>query len=139
MADLTDIKKSLLETVKTRIKDIPKESFFEDPPQGKYDRPCGYLAFKDKKQSKGGMIGTILYDYFFDFIVEVLESETDNSDKVRAVETAFVQGETLSFWHWIGNVRHTREGRIEVKSFSISEGKKDREKNSIRGELIVTF
>jgi hypothetical protein len=142
---LTDIKMSVIEVVRPRLKIIRPENFLPDPPLGEQGRPCAYLEFKSKKNFFGWHIGTLEYDYVFDFVVEVEGSDSAQRpktlpirEKSRLIERAFLIGEGFLLYHFDDNLRKTlREGIMRVQGWRILEGKKDRLKNSITGELII--
>jgi len=137
MEILTDIKLSLIENIRARL---PAINLFPDPPQGEYDRPVFHLAFLNRKRSKDTTFGMIVYDYAFEVAIEVLEDTPDDvAEKTELMEEVFVEGETFPFYHFVDTTKYLREGQMKVSKFIIQEGKKDRERNSIKADLIITF
>jgi len=139
MTTIEDIKRSLLLIAKDRLSSVEDKNFYPDPPTGKYSRPCFYLEFIDKKSAKS-YFGSKLYDYAFNIILE--NKEASDAVKIRnnEIEDLFVINERISFYHFIDeNIKYSREGHLTVKNFRIVEGGKERQKNRIRGELVITF
>jgi hypothetical protein len=138
---MTDLKLSITENVKARLPSSYK--FHTDPPEGTFERPYFALAFKVKQPSKDSYIGMPLNDYEFEAEIGVEQSEdnpqTATDEKFSKVDNLFVENEELSYWHFSGKAKYLREGRIKVKKFNIQEGKKDREKDTIKATLIVTY
>jgi hypothetical protein len=136
---IEDIKRSLLLQAKDRLTSVPQESFYPDPPTGIYKRPCFYLEFIDKKVTKGHF-GSIIYDYAFNVTLE--NKEAKNATKIRTdeIEAVFIKNEQIDFYHFVDDsIKHRRTGYLTVKNFRVMEGGKEREKNRIKGELVITF
>lgn len=137
---MTDLKLSLVENARARL---PGYNFHTDPPEGVYDRPYFALGFKVKKKSDDSYEGWTRYDYEFEVEIGSEQNEdspqTATDEKFSKMDSLFVENEQLSYWHFIGKAKYLREGKITVKKFNIQEGKKDREKDTIKAILIVTF
>jgi hypothetical protein len=136
---IEDIKRSLLIPAKERLTSVEDKDFYPNPPTGKYSRPCFYLEFVDKKVTKGHF-GSIIYDYAFNITLE--NKEAVNATKIRTdeIEAVFIKNEQIDFYHFVNDKLKTkRNGYLTVKSFRVMEGGKEREKNRIKGELVITF
>jgi len=139
MTTIEDIKRSLLLIAKDRLTSVEDKNFYPDPPTGKYLRPCFYLEFIDKKATKG-YFGSKLYDYAFNIILE--NKEASDAVKVRTdeIEELFIRNEMINYYYFANDkLKFKRNGYLTVKNFRVMEGGKEREKNRIKGELVITF
>jgi hypothetical protein len=136
---IEDIKRSLLLIAQNRLMSVENKNYYPDPPTGKYTRPCFYLEFIDKKYGKG-YFGCKIFDYSFNIILE--NKEASDAVKIRTdeLEGIYIKDEQIDYYHFVNdNFKFRRTGYLIVKNFRIMEGGKERQKNRIRGELVITF
>jgi hypothetical protein len=136
---IENIKRSIIENLKGKLPEIPAERFHPDPPTGQYKRECVSLTFKEKVATKKQFFGSTVYDYSFDVTLENKESADAVNSRTNSLDGIFYNNEKLPFYNFVGNAKHTRFGLLLVKSFRIVENAKDREKNRIRAEVVITF
>lgn len=136
---IEDIKLSVIEAARIKLPEIPDEHFHKDPPTGRYDRECLYLSFKEKARSKKQYFGSVSYDYFFEVVVENKESDKAALLRTNNIDELFYEWENIPYYHFDNGRKYPRNGYLVVKKFRAIENAKDREKNRIRAELVITF